>query len=722
MKLHRISRREFAATAAALASPPRALPASERTLADWKNWPSKECTVSGASAERGEDGWLALRTRPGKGRAGLTLQPAAGSWDLEQFAEVAVQVRNPGTENVRVILRLDDGTTAPPPAVARLKAFAFEAVISPTPEPFWLIVFLGDRKPSPLAPQMISLVGSPPEFVRRGGVDGARVSSLSLYVPDPAREQSIAVGPIVARGVPAPMRGVSRDRAYPFIDEYGQFAHRDWQGKIHRDPDFAGRRKQEQADLAAHGRPASWNRFGGWAGGPRREATGFFRAEKVDGVWWMVDPEGRLFWSHGAVRIGTRIRVGGIYRGTPILDREHYFRLPPRDSPLGQFYATEPQSSRGYYFGKDNHAVYDFLEANLFRKFGPEWAAACAGNSHARLSSWALNTIANSSDPAVYLRRKTPYTAVVYSAPMGSNEFRIAGSGGNWGKLPDPFDPGWRRLMDRTLQTELKGSLDDPWCTGFFVDNELHWGDSCHLAEATLSSPAAQYAKRAFLEELRKKYLSIQALNGAWGTKHASWEGLLASQEIPDRKRDAVRADLETWSAHLLDAYFRGCHDAVRAAAPRHMYLGCRFAGYDNALVMSAAAKYCDIISINRYTRTIHDLALPAGLDRPIVIGEFHFGALDSAPFGVALLHAANQVDRARAYCTYVESALRNPAVVGTHWFQFYDQPTTGRFDGENFNAGLVDICDTPYPEMVAACRRMGAQMYSLRAKIRKSG
>jgi hypothetical protein len=90
---------------------------------------------------------------------------------------------------------------------------------------------------------------------------------------------------------------------------------------------------------------------------------------------------------------------------------------------------------------------------------------------------------------------------------------------------------------------------------------------------------------------------------------------------------------------------------------------------------------------------------------------------LDSAPFGVALLHTANQADRARAYCTYVESALRNPAVVGTHWFQFYDQPTSGRFDGENFNAGLVNICDTPYPEMVAACRKMGSRMYEMRAR-----
>jgi hypothetical protein len=716
--LFEMSRREFAATAAVLASPGRLRAASEFVLADWKAWPSKECAVAGATAAPGADGWLALRTHPGKGRAGLTLKPAAGSWSLEAFAQVAAPVRNTSAENVRVILRLDDGST-PKPAAPRLSAYAFEAVVPPGPEPFWLVVSIGDRKPAPLESQMISLVAPPPEFVRRGGVDGAHITSLSLYVPDPTSAQSIAIGPVVARGAVAPMRHAPRERVFPFIDEYGQFIHRDWPGKIHRDSDFAERRKREQSDLVRRARPASWSRFGGWAAGPRREATGFFRVEKIDGVWWMVDPEGRLFWSHGVVRVGTRVRVGGVYRGTPLPDREHYFRLPPRNSPLAQFYATEPQSTRGYYLGKDNHAVYDYLEANLFRKFGSDWVAAYAEHSQRRLASWGLNTIANSSDPAVYLRRKTPYTAIVYSAPMGSNEFRIAGSRGNWGKLPDPFDPGWRRLMERTLHTELKESLDDPWCLGFFVDNELHWGDSCHLAEATLASPASQPAKRAFVEELRKKYPTAQALNAAWGTKHESWQALLDAETIPDRKVAAVRAELEAWSAQLLDAYFRGCREAVRAAAPRHMYLGCRFAGYDNALVMGAAARYCDVVSINRYSRTIHDLALPAGLDRPIVIGEFHFGALDSAPFGVALVTTANQVDRARAYCAYVESALRNPVVVGTHWFQYYDQPTSGRFDGENYNAGLADICDTPYPEMIAACRKMGHVLYEVRARSR---
>jgi hypothetical protein len=131
---------------------------------------------------------------------------------------------------------------------------------------------------------------------------------------------------------------------------------------------------------------------------------------------------------------------------------------------------------------------------------------------------------------------------------------------------------------------------------------------------------------------------------------------------------------------------------------------------------MRIAAQYCDIVSINRYANSVADLRLPAGLDRPILIGEFHFTAMD-APFQPSgLVLVADHHDRARAYVTYVKSALQNPAVIGTHWFQYYDQPATGRFDGENYQTGLLDICDTPYSETVAACRQMGNHIYEIRS------
>ena len=544
-----------------------------------------------------------------------------------------------------------------------------------------------------------------------------------LAIPSLALAEEPAQGYISMRGVPPSVAAGTRDKVnatpdqgkFPFIDPFGQYMHSDWPGKIHEEKDLAERLKIERAELAAHPRPADWDRYGGWRAGPQLKATGFFRAEKIEGRWWLVDPEGRLFWSHGVVRVGTRIRVGTVYHGTPILDREHYFQLPPKDGPLSRFYGTEPQSTKDYYIGKEGHAVYDHLEANLFRKYGEAWPEQYSRMAQDRLASWGLNSIANSSDPQIYLRRQTPYTAIIYSAPLGRSEHRIEGSSGGWGKLPDPFDPGFSEIIQQTLRTELKDVLGDPWCLGFFVDNELHWGDACYLAEATLASPAHQPAKRVFIEALKEKYGPIEKLNAAWGVRHTGWETLLGSTVKPNHENPAVKADLESFSEKVMAAYFRTCRESVKAASPNHMYLGCRFAG-SNPLVLRQAAKYCDVISINSYKPTVSGLRLPAGLDRPIVIGEFHFGALDRGLLHPGLVPVKNQVERAQAYKKYVHSALKNPAVVGTHWFQFYDQPTTGRFDGENFQIGLLDICDTPYRETTAAVREIGATMYAIRS------
>ncbi|HKX61147.1 MAG TPA: hypothetical protein VJS65_04875, partial [Verrucomicrobiae bacterium] len=40
---------------------------------------------------------------------------------------------------------------------------------------------------------------------------------------------------------------------------------------------------------------------------------------------------------------------------------------------------------------------------------------------------------------------------------------------------------------------------------------------------------------------------------------------------------------------------------------------------------------------------------------------------------------------------------LKAPYVIGADWFQYFDEPTHGRYDGENFNFGLVDIHNRPY-------------------------
>src|SRR5215831_10725099 len=58
------------------------------------------------------------------------------------------------------------------------------------------------------------------------------------------------------------------------------------------------------------------------------------------------------------------------------------------------------------------------------------------------------------------------------------------------------------------------------------------------------------------------------------------------------------------------------------------------------------------------------------------------------------------------AYSRYLRTVADNPDFVGAHWFQYIDEPLTGRtLDGENAHVGFVTVADLPYAGLVAAAR-----------------
>ena len=57
---------------------------------------------------------------------------------------------------------------------------------------------------------------------------------------------------------------------------------------------------------------------------------------------------------------------------------------------------------------------------------------------------------------------------------------------------------------------------------------------------------------------------------------------------------------------------------------------------------------------------------------------------------------------------------MRNPYIVGTHWFQYKDQATTGRCDGENYQIGFVDICNKPHEAICNAAIKSHEAIYQI--------
>jgi hypothetical protein len=193
---------------------------------------------------------------------------------------------------------------------------------------------------------------------------------------------------------------------------------------------------------------------------------------------------------------------------------------------------------------------------------------------------------------------------------------------------------------------------DDPWCIGIFIDNEIH----------ASSDPA-------------------------WFELYYRKVSALAKEYLPNKLYLGSRLDFHEWPEET--------------AARRE--------------IVRSAAKHCDVVAFNLYRYTVEDLTMPEGIDRPVIIGEFHMGALDRGPFHTGLRSVIDQSQRASAYRHYLTGALKNPAIVGAHWFKLYDEPATGRYDGENYQIGFLDGCDTPYVETIGALRDIGYKLYAIR-------
>ena len=477
---------------------------------------------------------------------GITLKPDRDRWDLSGFEYVIVDVRNVGEGRVAVSLRIDSpGPDGP-------NIFDQAGTDLDPGQETTLKLPIKHGLPPALAPRLFGMRGYPGGLSPKSGIDPENVVQLLVFVNRPSTDHVVEIDNIRAGGsYEAPeWLSATPEEFFPMIDRYGQFIHKQWPHKTVAEDDLKRHLEHEAADLQTHPGPQDWNLYGGWQAGPQLEATGHFRVEKHEGKWWLVDPAGRLFWSHGADC------VRGTTGYTPITDRELCFaELPDKESPFGRFYGRGSWAPHGYYQDKERYEHYNFTGANLLRKYGTQWEDRFAELCHRRLRSWGMNSIGNWSEASIYLLRRTPYVTTV-----SSGRKPLQGSTGYWGKFPDVFDSEFAAKLRKSLAGQRELTADDPWCIGVFVDNELSWGDELSLARATLASPPEQVAKRTFVDDLRAKYETIEQLNRVWGTDHVSWAALLDNREAPPAEK--ARDDLAAFATKTAEQYFRVCREA----------------------------------------------------------------------------------------------------------------------------------------------------------------
>ena len=419
---------------------------------------------------------------------------------------------------------------------------------------------------------------------------------------------------------------------------------------------------------------SGFDAYGGFAG-RSLTATGAFRTERIDGAWWLVDPDGHPFFSQGINNV--------TFDGTP-----------------------------------DKNGATPYHDAVVAKYGTPEsWATAQVQRMH----DWGYNTLGGWSQADRFAGRM-PYTVLLNQTSQSSGT----------GEMQDLFEPSWEASARASAAGAAAQHQDDPYLLGYWSDNELHFGPDwrpLHLFDSYLSRPAAAAGKQRLLTFLHGRYPSFAAFAADFTTSATGWADLDGPATVTGWNATGGEATRAAWVGEVAERYFSVTADAVHDADPHHLFLGARFISQTTGRpVLEAAARHVDVASFNLY-EILPELVAPlrnadptympvdgglaaqaAILDKPIIISEWSYRAADSGlpntwpPLFPTL---ATQAQRAAAYEKYVTTLLQTKWVVGQHWFEHADEPPAGRFDGEDSNFGLVNGADEPYPQLTAISKTM---------------
>jgi len=303
--------------------------------------------------------------------------------------------------------------------------------------------------------------------------------------------------------------------------------------------------------------------------------------------------------------------------------------------------------------------------------------------------------------------------------------------GGNHGseRLTDVFSKKYETNLFKAAEKQISPYKNEKGLIGFFANNELpFYGEfgwptdpMKSLFDKYMKLPASSPGKQKLVNFIKNSYSNSESdfLND-WNIKinpdvHAPniFTQLLSTKIILPKTLNAKRVK-HNWAGKVADKYFSLSKKAIKKNAPDKLFLGSRFAFNAYESVFKACAKYVDVVSINYYKKDGKpDIKffdnVYALTKKPIIITEFSFCAMENMSGNPnskgADVTVQTQSERAEHYKTYCETIMQLPYVIGWDWFQYFDQPPGGRFDGENSNYGIFSINDKIYKKLSEAMK-----------------
>ncbi len=399
--------------------------------------------------------------------------------------------------------------------------------------------------------------------------------------------------------------------------------------------------------------------YGGWMN-QKFEATGFFRTQKVNDRWWIIDPEGYSY-IHKAV---VAFRPG---------------------------LSENMKRSFDDLFEDNQHWAQS--QTRLLRKYGFNGAGAWS----------AVDILREMEQPPVYTLIVSPMASYRREhIQQFGGRYEQAGWQGYRYDLVMVFDPEFDEHIENTLKPIVKYK-EDKFLLGYFTDNELPW----------VNDALDRHLK--FLGEDEHGHIAARK----WLNERKGFEAGLDDITHEDRIAFSgfyfetyVRKVTEVLRKYDPNHMYLGC----RFNQEREQEL-------TNPEIFRVAGKYMDIISINHYRKWEPDQEMLSNWGewsgKPFLITEWYTKGEDSGlpNHTGAGWNVPTQLDRGYFYQNFTIELLNSKYCVGWHWFKYMDNdPENIHADPSNrdSNKGIVTIEYKPYLPLLEQMKEVNDNVHSL--------
>jgi hypothetical protein len=490
-------------------------------------------------------------------------------------------------------------------------------------------------------------------------------------------------------------------QSLPLIDQYGQSMQANWTGKITSDSQLTAANAEEAAQLAAWGAPAGYDTYGGMTGSAwKGSATGYYHIETRNGYYWLITPLGNPVYYTGICNVPT---TWGDY--TPVTGRTSLFaQLPPSTGDTASMWNVDVwgAGAGGYPTGTQYVSLHEW---NLYRRYGADWVQTSETLAEQRLTAWGFSGMGKWSTPNNGVSKPVLPVLETYATPS------LAGH-------PDVFSTAVQAALRADLSSQITPYITDPLVLGWSFGNEIDEIIMASEISQILAMGAGVPAKQAFVNYALNTIYSgnLAALNAAWGTTASMASQLYGMTPTPPAN------DIEQLREYYEGQFYATLYATVKSIDQNHLYFGSWIVPgwWVNQQDWFLQAASVDVVGYDMYTPGYHTALfdqLLASTNKPVLTGEYGFPPTYRYQKGFGFYAAGispdDDMQAGEYYASWLGSASSDPHSVGALYFEYRDEPLSGRGPGngslpvygEDYAFGTVDETDRPKIALVEAMR-----------------